>query len=88
MRFVVNETMWKQITRYLGVYFYEDQFGIQESAILSTTKLLAYLQNALEQKRAAFKEGRKDDYWGKLRFTYFSAHDTTVAALLSSLEQK
>ena len=85
--FAVNETMHRLMERYLGVYFFEGNFGDELAASLSSTRLLAYLENALLNKVQLYEGRQVGSPWRDLRFSFFSAHDTTLAAFLSGLGQ-
>ena len=49
--FAINETMIELMERYLGVHFFELQFGSETATALSTTHLLRYLEKVLTIKR-------------------------------------
>ena len=87
MPFAVNETMHRLMERYLGIYFFDANFGDELAASLSATRLLAYIESALLNKVRLFEGERVEQPWRHLRFSFFSAHDTTLAAFLAVLGQ-
>jgi hypothetical protein len=68
---------------------YEGFFGLDLAIRLATTRFFDFLSNTIERKISALS-GFDDvpEFYKRIKYMYLSAHDSTLSAIMSGLQQK
>ncbi|CAI2368154.1 unnamed protein product [Moneuplotes crassus] len=69
-------------------HFYEGLFGDPKSAQLTSSELINFIVDNLVEKVKVDKGVSNSEFHKNIRHVLFSAHDTTVSALMKTIEQE